>query len=263
MDKVESPPGSLVGEGDGAQNAAERVFAIVELFEMIFDLVDSVDIIRCRRVSYCIYKNIAASRTLHERLCLRPIVSAGSVRHVPVTPSFIELETSHACGLFCPHVAGSVEISALGPTEGSPKMWERMFLSQPPIKVVRISYLDGYNGLISGAPPPCASSAHVESPPAANAHRKMPVMGTCISCQKQIFVPLRGIRTCFGCRRRMVTQVVRSEAGIQFGHLLQDMDGMIETIKKAGGNVGSGGLVSFAGPFTEGDNQSGRGFQEK
>ncbi|KAK4949504.1 hypothetical protein LTR10_012122 [Elasticomyces elasticus] len=261
MDKVERA--GLGGEGDGAQTAAERVFSILELFEMIFDFVDSVDIIRCRGVSKCIYESISASRALRERLCLRPIASAGSARHVPVSPNPVKMDTSHACGLTCPHVAGSVELSALKPTKGSPKMWEQMYISQPPIKVVRISYLNGFNELISGFPPPCASSAHVESPPAANVHRIMPVMGSCISCQKQIFVPLGGLRFCFYCRRRMVTQVVQSEEGIQFGHLLREMDGRIETIKKAGGNVGSGGLISFAGPFTEADNHSGSGLLAK
>ncbi|KAK4902391.1 hypothetical protein LTR49_027079 [Elasticomyces elasticus] len=129
MDKVESPPESLVEESDGAQTAAERVFGILELFEMIFDLVDSVDIIRWRGVSKCIHESISGSRTLLERLCLRPVVSAGSVRHVPVTPSSIKLEISHECGLACPHVAGSVEVLALEPTEGSSKMWKQMYIS--------------------------------------------------------------------------------------------------------------------------------------
>ncbi|KAK4899730.1 hypothetical protein LTR27_002996 [Elasticomyces elasticus] len=250
MDKVERA--GLGGEGDGAQTAAERVFSILELFEMIFDLVDSVDIIRCRGVSKCIYESISASRALLERLCLRPMASAGSARHVPVTPNSVKMDTSHKCGLTCPHVAGSVEISALRVTEGSPKMWEQMYISQPPIKVVRISYLDGCNELLLRHPSPCGvSPASGRALFATGLLRTRPDMGNCVACGKWVFVDKKRFNFCFACTRRMVTQLVRSEEGIQFGHLLREMGGMTETIKEAGGNVGLGALISFAGPFTE------------
>ncbi|KAK5740919.1 hypothetical protein LTR17_004273 [Elasticomyces elasticus] len=251
MDKVESRQGSLVREGDGAQTAAERVFGIVELFEMIFDLVDSVDIIRCRGVSKCIYENISESRTLLERLCLRPIASAGSVRHVPVTPSSIRLGTSHACGLTCPHFAGSVEISALGVTEGSPKIWEQLYVSQPPIKVVRIIYLEGCNELDLRFPPPCSLLVRRQRSPITGLQRVKAEMSLCNACRKHIVLGPKHSSFCFGCRKRMVTQIVRREEGIRFGHLLQEMDRMIKTIKEGGGQVKPESLIAFEGPCSE------------
>ncbi|KAK5726830.1 hypothetical protein LTR15_002720 [Elasticomyces elasticus] len=247
MDKVERA--GLGGEGDGARTAAERVFSILELFEMIFDFLDSVDVIRCRGVSKCIYESISASRALLERLCLRPIASAGSARHVPVTPNPVKMDTSHACGLTCPHVAGSVEILALRVTEGPPKMWEQMYISQPPITFVHISYLDGCNKLALRPPAPCGASPAGGQGISSGGLLRTSKLDNCSGCQKIFFVPLKGSTFCFGCQDRTVTKVVQNHGGIRFGHLLREMDDMIETIKKAGGNVQSGALVSFGGPF--------------
>ncbi|KAK5708191.1 hypothetical protein LTR97_000731 [Elasticomyces elasticus] len=126
--------------GDGSiVPAAQRVFGIAELFDIIFASLRPSDVVRCRRVSKVFYHGVKTSPDLQARLCLSTVVLAGAPRYFPLAPHCITMHTFHQHFPTCPHIAGSIDFFSVQRILGTGALWEEMYITNPLIKTVELS----------------------------------------------------------------------------------------------------------------------------
>ncbi|KAK5740920.1 hypothetical protein LTR17_004274 [Elasticomyces elasticus] len=123
-------------------SAAERLFGIAELFEIIFTSLPPSDIIRCRRVSKVFHHGVKTSPILQAILCFSPITLPGTPRYPPLKPCCVTLYGYHHEYLTC-RISGSIEIFSVQRILGNGALWEDMYITQPPIKTAEIFYKAG------------------------------------------------------------------------------------------------------------------------
>ncbi|KAK5684995.1 hypothetical protein LTS10_003070 [Elasticomyces elasticus] len=131
------------GMGTSAANhvlsAAERLFGIAELFEIIFTSLRPSDIICCRRVSKVFYHGVKTSPILQAVLCFSPVTLPGTPHYPPLTPRCVTLYGYHHEYPTC-RIIGSIEIFSVQRILGNGALWDDMYITQPPITTVEISY---------------------------------------------------------------------------------------------------------------------------